>query len=142
MRTTLILILILFSIIGCKPVALKSSVCTEIKVKYIEMYGSVCCPRDYKQDNHLLNYIRDFENKYHVKLECNYKLQLGREGEAAYFLSFENLSTELQEKFISGREKILKSNDKSVINYMENPVPIKEALKMWEQTSINNLIKF
>ncbi len=105
------------------------------------MYESVCCPRDYKHDNNLMNYIETFENKNDVKLASNFKLSLGREGEAAYFISLENLSSALQEKFINERLKTLKIDDKSVINHLKNPISINKALEMWENISLNKLIK-
>lgn len=114
---------------------------SETKIRYIEMYGSLCCPRDSKYDNHLNKYIKTFENEYHVNLESNFKLRLGKEGEAAYFLSLENLSLELQEKFVKQRLEIIKTNDKSIINHLETPITIKQALRPWENKSINNLIK-
>jgi hypothetical protein len=67
---------------------------------------------------------------------------LGREGEAAYFLSLQNISSELQEKFVNERLETLKANDTSVISHLKKPIKIKEALKMWENISMNNLIKF
>lgn len=105
------------------------------------MYESVCCPRDYKHDNNLLLYIKSFETENKVKLESNFKLQLGKEGEAAYFLSLENISKELQEKFVGERLKALKKDDKSVINHLKNPISINKALEMWENESLNKLIK-
>ncbi|AUC82283.1 hypothetical protein [Lacinutrix sp. Bg11-31] len=114
----------------------------EIKIRYIEMYGSVCCPRDYKHDNHLLNYIKDFETENNISLAFNFKLQLGREGEAVYFLSLENLSFKQQENFINERSAGIKSDDKSVVNNLNNPVSIKKHLESWDNVSINNLIKF
>ena len=105
------------------------------------MYESVCCPRDYKHDDNLMNYIKSFETENKIKLESNFKLQLGREGEAAYFISLENLSEYLQEKFVNERLKKIKTDDKSVINYLKNPISINKALMMWENTSVNSLIK-
>lgn len=105
------------------------------------MYESVCCPRDYKHDDNLMNYIKSFETENKIKLESNFKLQLGREGEAAYFISLENLSKKLQEKFVNERLKKIKSDDKSVIHDLKNPITLNKALEMWENTSINRLIK-
>ena len=115
---------------------------SETKIRYIEMYESICCPRDYKHDNHLLGYIKKFEAENNIILTANFKLQLGKEGEAAYFLSLENLSFKQQEKFINERSGAIKSDDKSVINNLGSPVTIKKSLELWDNLSFNNLIKF
>ncbi|MCW2120611.1 hypothetical protein [Flavobacterium sp. 7A] len=111
------------------------------KIRYIEMYGSVCCPRDYKYNSPLLSYIKNFEAENDVKLDLRYKISLGKEGEAAYFLSLENLTPNLRQKFVVERLKILKKNDESIRYYLENPISIKKALNMWGNMSISKLIK-
>tara|TARA_R110002049_G_scaffold208258_1_gene378733 strand:- start:370 stop:690 length:321 start_codon:yes stop_codon:yes gene_type:complete len=105
------------------------------------MYESICCPRDYKYNHHLVRYIKNFETKNNANITSSYKLSLGKEGEAAYFLSLENLSPKLQKKFINDRLETLKTNDKSVINYLKNPITLMQALKPWKNLSVNNLIK-
>lgn len=135
-----ILIFIFFSFF-CNCKTIEAGIDTKTKVRYIEIYESICCPRDYKHDNHLNVYIKDFEDKNNVILKSNFKLPLGREGETAYFLSLESLSFELQEKFVNERIKTLKAGDKSIINHLKKTITIKQALKMWENKSINNLIK-
>lgn len=126
---------------NCKTTTTNLEIDSETKIRYIEMYESICCPRDYKHDNHLINYIKSFEYTNNVSLNSNFKLPLGREGEAAYFLSLENLSLELQVKFINERLITLKTNDKSILNHLKNPISINQALKSWENISIINLIK-
>lgn len=105
------------------------------------MYESICCPRDYKHDTHLINYIKNFETKNDVILKSNFKLQLGREGEAAYFLSLENLSVSLQEAFVNNRLQEINPDDTSIKNQLANPISIKECLKRWDNLTINNLTK-
>jgi hypothetical protein len=106
------------------------------------MYESICCPRDYKHDTPLKAYIKTFETQNKVSLKSNFKLSLGREGETAYFLSLENISSKLREKFVNERIETLKKDDKSIINHLEKPISIEEALKMWENISTKKLIKF
>lgn len=138
-----LLLVLLFQSYGCKPVTPTSSIQIngETKIRYIEMYGSICCPRDYKYDNQLVNYIKTFESNNKVKLTSNYKMSLGKEGETAYFLSLESLTEELQEKFINERLETLKKDDQSVINHLKNPISINQAIKLWENKSLNNLKK-
>lgn len=119
-----------------------NKIATDTKIHYIEMYESICCPRDYKHDIHLLSYIDNFEINNNISLNSNFRLPLGREGEAAYFLSLDNLPYRLQEKFIQNRLKLLKPNDKSVESYLKRPININKALEKWENISTNNLIKF
>lgn len=128
-----------FIISSCKTT--EAGIKIKTKVRYIEMYESICCPRDYKHDTNIKDYIKNFENKNNVVLKSNFKISLGREGEAAYFLCLENLSIELQEKFVDQRIKTLKTDDKSIINHLKKPILIKEALKMWENKAMNSLIK-
>ncbi len=127
-------------ILSCKTT--EAGVDTKTKVRYIEIYGSICCPRDYKHDNSLRQYIKNFENKNNVVLKANFILPLGREGEAGFFLSLEKLSRNLQKKFVNERLNQLKTNDKSAVNHLKKPIYIKQALTMWDNSSINNLIKF
>lgn len=119
-----------------------NKIATDTKIRYVETYESVCCPRDYKHDNHLLNYIENFEKNNNVHLSSSYKLPLGKEGEAAYFLSLDKLTFSMQKKFIQNRLKLLKSNDKSVASYLEKPITVNKALKKWDNISTNRLIKF
>lgn len=132
---------LVFQNYNCKTVSESFAIDTDVNIRYIERYGSICCPRDYKFDNHLVKYIKAFENINHVTLESNFKLLLGKEGEAAYFLSLENLSVELRNKFVNQRLETLHANDESVINYLKTPVSIQEALKPWENKTTTNLIK-
>ena len=143
LRKEIVYLILIFQIYSCKTITADKSleIDGETKIRYIEMYESVCCPRDYKHDDNLMNYIKSFETENKIKLESNFKLQLGREGEAAYFISLENLSEYLQEKFVNERLKKIKTDDKSVINYLKNPISINKALMMWENTSVNSLIK-
>jgi hypothetical protein len=129
-----------FLISSCKTT--EAGINIRTKVRYIEMYESICCPRDYKHDNNIKEYINNFENKNSVDLKSNFKMSLGREGEAAYFLSLSNLSKELREQFVNERTKTLKTDDKSIISHLKKPILIKEALKMWENKAMNSLIKF
>ena len=138
----LMFLFLIFQNYNCKTVSENFTIDSEIKIRYIERYGSICCPRDYKFDNHLLKYIKTFESTYQVNLDANFKLLLGKEGEAAYFLSLENLSIELRNTFVEQRLKTLNVNDPSVINYLETPVSIQGALKPWENKTTANLIKF
>jgi hypothetical protein len=124
---------------NCKTTASDLNIDSNKKVRYVEMYGSICCPRDYKYDHHLIGYIDEFETTNNVAIKSSYKLPLGKEGEATYFLSLDNLSQKLQEEFINGRLKILKANDSSIKNYLKNPITIKQALQPWKNYSINNL---
>ncbi|WP_179006125.1 hypothetical protein [Winogradskyella forsetii] len=101
----------------------------------------MCCPRDYKYDHHLVRYIKNFEAENNTNITSSYKLSLGKEGEAAYFLSLESLSPKLQKKFINYRLETLKTNDKSVINHLKNPITLQQALQPWKNRTLNNLIK-
>jgi len=132
---------LIFQNYNCKTVSKSYDIEAEINIRYIENYGSICCPRDYKFDNHLVKYIKAFEYENNVTLKSNFKLLLGKEGEAAYFLSLENLSEELRNTFVNHRLNMLMVDDKSVINYLKTPVSIQEALKPWENKTTTNLIK-
>ena len=132
---------LIFQNYNCKTPSESFIIEADINIRYIERYGSICCPRDYKFDNHLVKYIKAFENVNDVTLESNFKLRLGKEGEAAYFLSLENLSVELRNKFVKHRLETLKVNDKSVINHLKTPISIEEALKPWEHRTTTNLTK-
>lgn len=140
-RNILIIIILLSSNYNCKTTPLGLNIDRNKKVKYVEVYGSICCPRDYKYDHHLMSYINDFEKTNDVSINSSYKLSLGKEGEAAYFLSLENLSQNLQNKFIHDRLKTLQTNDESAINHLNNPITLKQALKPWKNKTVNNLIK-
>lgn len=139
-RSILTVFILLSLNYSCKTTSSGLNIDSNKKVRYVEIYGSICCPRDYKFDNHLIGYIDDFETTNSVSIKSSYKLPLGKEGEAAYFLSLENLSQKLQEKFINGRLRILKTNDSSIKNHLKNPITIKHALGPWKNYSINNLI--
>ena len=140
MRYLIILILLLQNF-NCKAAPLNTVIDEDTPIRYIEIYGSVCCPRDYKFDTHLLEFIKTFENTYHVKLESNYKLILGREGEAAYFLSLDNLSEELREKFVTQRLAVMHADDKAIKNYLNKTISLKEALLLWNGKTVTNLLK-
>ena len=137
----LIIIILLFQNFNCKAAPSNTLIDEDILIRYIEIYGSVCCPRDYKFDNHLLKYIDIFENKHSVNLKSNFKMILGREGEAAYFISLENLSEELQEEFVTQRLATLDKEDQSIKNYINKPISVKQALGLWQNKTITNLLK-
>jgi len=79
-----------------------SKIAEDTPIHLSESYGSVCCPKDPKHNNHISKFIKGFEQENKVNITV-YFVRQGREGEATYFINLDNLNEKQQYQFIMQR---------------------------------------
>ncbi|WP_196885139.1 hypothetical protein [Aureivirga sp. CE67] len=120
------IILFLGLMVSCK--SSKSVANNAELIRYQETYGSVCCPKDLNHDYNLYKFIEDFENKNSVDINEVYRVILGKEGEATYYLTLNGLNSDLQKQFVKERIASLKVKENVYKEYLESPVNLKDLL--------------
>ncbi|NJN42527.1 MAG: hypothetical protein HC811_10185 [Flammeovirgaceae bacterium] len=121
----------LFLFITCKSVPDASST-GKIMIRWTETYGSVCCPRDLQHENHIVDYIKEFEIQNNVKITGTYKIIKGREGEGTYYLTLDGLSEQQRMEFAMNRyPKYSKEAKRELVKKIEKPVDLKNLIKPW-----------
>jgi maltose-binding protein MalE len=82
-----------------------STIAKDTPIHLLESYGSVCCPKDPKHNNHISKFIKGFEQENKVDITV-YFVRQGKEGEATYFINLDNLNEKQQYQFMMQRLNI------------------------------------
>jgi maltose-binding protein MalE len=82
-----------------------STIAKDTPIHLSESYGSVCCPKDPKHNNHISKFIKGFEQENKVDITV-YFVRQGKEGEATYFINLDNLNEKQQYQFMMQRLNI------------------------------------
>ncbi|WP_196890500.1 hypothetical protein [Aureivirga marina] len=126
MKNLFSLFIFLFFLVSCKSTQTETNDNTSIR--YQESYGSVCCPKDINHDYHIYKFVEDFEKNNDVNIKEVYKVITGKEGEATYYFTLNELSPVLQKKFVTERIASLKVKENRYKDYLNSPENLKELI--------------